>query len=229
MGAFDAGAFDPGAFDTAEAVLPTVTDADLIEGIQLLLQEDATFSNGLWTLAEVLGYLNQRQHRFLKETQITAAWRTLGWTPHESEGPLPEDWIVTIAAAWHDFPGDVYTPLAPGDQFQVQQMLSPAEMVTTDVPLLYRDSDTPALTLGLAPAPNHAGELWLLYVALGETLDNSGVIFTVPDDFVPYLAFGVLADMLGKDGRGQDLLRARYAEARYAEGVALAHALLEGF
>ena len=81
----------------------SVTDLDLLGEIQLVLQEDATFSNGLWSLTEVIGYFNQRQYRFLFETKILAAGATIGWVPSVPQQPLPTDWITTIAAMWHDF------------------------------------------------------------------------------------------------------------------------------
>ena len=66
-------------------------------------------------------------------------------------------------------------------------------------------------------------------VSLSDLLDGTGVLFNIPDDFVPYIKYGVYADMLGKTGRGQDLLRARYSEQRFQEGVVLTKALLEGW
>ena len=68
----------------------------------------------------------------------------------------------------------------------------------------------------------------MIYVALSQILDGTGQQFDIPDDWVPYLKYGVYADMLGKQGRGQDLLRAKYCDQRYQEGIALAQALLNG-
>ena len=58
---------------------------------------------------------------------------------------------------------------------------------------------------------------------------GSGIPLLVADAWAPYLKYGVLADMFSKDGRGQDLLRARYCEQRFAEGIALASVLVDGF
>ncbi len=98
------------------------------------------------------------------------------------------------------------------------------------MPQAYREVDTTAtLTVGVTPAPASPGELGLLYVSLSEILEGTGQIFDVPDEFVPYLKYGVYADMLGKDGRGQDLTRSRYAEQRYQEGIVLAQSILQGY
>lgn len=208
----------------------SVTDLDQLTELGLVLHEDpALWANGLWTLAEVLGYYNQRQYRFLKETKILAAWTTITWIPGVPEQPLPDDWIVSIAAAWRDLASGTSFVLPSSDQFETDHLNRLAMTTTARKPQAYRDSDTESLTLAVAPPPANPGAVELLYVALSELLDGSGVYFTIPDEWVPYLKYGVLADMLGKDGRGQDLLRARYAEQRFAEGVALAQALLEGF
>lgn len=208
----------------------SVSDLDLLGELQLVLQEDATWSNGLWTLAEVLGYANQRQYRFLVETQILGSFATIGWIPGQAQMSLPVDWITTIAAAWHDLPSDRWSPLPASDLFEAAHVTSPEQQATTGMPAAFRETDaTETLAIAVDPAPAAAGEVSLIYTALSDTLDGSGVFLNVPDDWVPYLKYGVLADMLLKDGRGRDLLRGRYAEQRYQEGVVLAQSLLQGW
>lgn len=206
------------------------TDQDLLTEIQLVLQEDGTFSNGLWSLAEVLGYFNQRQYRFLFETKILAGYVDIPWIPGVPEQPLPADWIDTILAGWHDFATNTWTPLPGSDLFEMSHIRGPEGSISPGFPQSYRESDTPGtLTAAVSPAPLAPGELCLVYVPLSEILDGTGQLFDIPDDWVPYIKYGTYADMLGKDGRGQDLLRARYAEQRYMEGVALAQSLLQGW
>lgn len=216
----------------------SVTDLDLLTEIGLVLQEDDTFSNGLWSLDEVLAYANQRQYRFLVETQILASFATLGWIPGQPQMPLPPDWITTIAAAWHDFASGRWTPLPASDLFEAAHVTSPAQQVTLGLPAAYRDTDTTeTLTIAVDPVPAAGGEVSLIYTGLAEPLNQTltsiltgvGIAFNIPDDWVPYLKYGVLADMLLKDGRGRDLLRGRYAEQRYQEGIVLAQSLLQGW
>lgn len=206
-----------------------ITDLDQLQEVQLQLQEDATFSNGIWTLAEVIAYFNERQFRFLFDTGVIASTIVLGWTAGEAQMPLPPDWIDTLAARWHDFATGLWTPLPSSDFFEMDHLESPESAVTSQFPQAYRDGDTiDTQTIGLTPAPLSAGEVELVYVALSEILDGTGQLFDIPDDWVPYIKYGTLADMLKKEGRGKDLLRARYCEQRYTEGVVLAKALLDG-
>jgi hypothetical protein len=203
-------------------------DSEALVEIQSLLIEDATFSAGLWTLPQVLTYFNQRQYRFLAETQLVAALATLPWVPGQPEGNLPPDYVDTILARWHDFASGAWIPLAQSDSFELDH-LSHDTALTVFTPQAYRDSDEETLRLVLGPVPISDGEVELVYVALSEALTGLGVAFEVPDDFAPYVVYGVLADMLGADCRGQDLLRARYCETRFEEGIALAQALLDGW
>ncbi len=208
----------------------SLTDLDQLQELQAVLQEDATFSNGLWSLTEVLGYFNQRQYRFLAETALTAAQATIVWTPGEEQMPLPDDWIATIRASWHHFPTDEVTPLPRSDAFEMDHFLGPTVVGTGNIPQSFRDEDTSStLTMAVSPAPAATGALKLLYVSLSELLDGQGQLFDVPDDWVLYVKYGVYADMLGKTGRGQDPLRSRYAEQRFQEGIVLAQSLLQGW
>lgn len=207
----------------------TVLDTDLLAEIQLTLQEDTTFSNGLWSLTEVLAYFNQRQYRFLSETKILASTAFVPWVAGSPQMPLPTDWIATITASWHDFATGLWTPLPPSSFFETDHMGSPEDGATLAMPQAFRELDTTDnLVIGLTPIPLSAGEMELIYVALSQILDGTGQQFDIPDDWVPYLKYGVYADMLGKQGRGQDLLRAKYCDQRYQEGIALAQALLDG-
>ncbi len=48
----------------------------------------------------------------------------------------------------------------------------------------------------------------------------------IPNIFYPYVKYGVMADMLGKEGEGQDVGRAKYCEERFQEGIELAKMML---
>lgn len=206
----------------------SIPDTDQLAEIASTLIEDSAFSSGLWSFTEVLGYLNQRQYRFLKETQLVAAWGTIPWTPGQPDSDLPTDWIATICARWYDAALNTYHVLPPSDSFELDHA-DPQTALTVGTPAAYRESDAGTLRLTIGPPPIASGEVELLYVALSEVLDGTGILFTVPDEWVPYLQFGALADLFGKDGRGQDLLRSRYCEQRYAEGIALAQSAYDGW
>lgn len=56
-----------------------------------------------------------------------------------------------------------------------------------------------------------------------------GVVFEVPDEFVPVIKWGTMADMLNKVGRAQDTSRGAFCESRYQQGVEAAKLILQGW
>lgn len=205
-----------------------MTDAEVLTEIASSLIEDPAYLSGLWTVDEILTYMMQRQQRFLKATRVTAATAIVPWVPGQPESDLPQDWIDTICARWHSFADETWVPIPQSDSFELDHV-TPDTTLTVNPPQGFRDSDLETLRIALGPPPTAPGELEIVYVALAAALDGSGIVFEVPDALVPYLKYGTLADVLSKDGRGQDLLRARYCEHRFEEGIALASSLLDGW
>lgn len=50
-------------------------------------------------------------------------------------------------------------------------------------------------------------------------------IEVLPDSFLPYLKYGVLAYVFGRDGETRDKLREQYCQARFSEGTNIAQAI----
>jgi len=206
-----------------------VTDQTLLSDLQTMVIEPrdngATWPSGLWTAAEVLGYLNQRQNRFLKESAIVVARANVLFATTVAVGALPTDWIATIRVTWRDDLTGAYSVMYPGSK-QTADWGYAAWGQATGQPLLWSDSDDPPPVLRVLPAPLLAGRAELVYVATALPCTGAGINLTVPDAFTPYLRYGVLADMYGKQGRAFDASRAGYAEGRFAEGVELARRLV---
>ena len=209
----------------------SITDQDQLSEVQLrVLEPDtagASWPSGLWSQAEVLDYFNQRQSRFNKETGLLLAIATVPAVANQvryTDG-MPTDWIATQRVIYFDN-NTVATPMKIVDQ-KVMDALPASRMPT--IPTWFDESTPPLLSFDVAPAaPDSLGAYELLYISLLETLGGSGDIFDVPDDFVPYVTYGVLADMFAKIGRVQNLELAAYFESRWDEGVNLARYLLEG-
>lgn len=189
----------------------------------------ATWPSGFWTRTEVLWYLNQRQQRFLKDTGIVVGFARQA-AALQLQQTLPVDWVQTITLAFITTATGVYRSLPPIDTLEADFGLSTWPSVAGE-PQGYTAGDDVSLTIRLIPAPAAPGTLEIVYIALAAAIlgdGSAGDLFVAPAEFVPYLLWGTLADMLGKIGRGQDLPRAGYAEGRYQEGVAIARILLYG-
>lgn len=207
-----------------------VTDADQLIEVQWRVLEDVNFTSALWTLAEVAGYFNQRENQFNRDTKLMLAYEAVPVVNGSTQVALPTDWIATQRATWRDTPTGAITVMERSDRFAAMAGI-PATGGPTR-PTLLDDHSAGTLVAEIFPPAPTDGTLGLLYASTLELLNFNPAapdLFDVPDEFVPYVTYGVLADMLSKDGRGQDLPRAQYCESRYQEGVALAAILLGGF
>lgn len=208
-------------------------DTSLFNEIQYHLLEPTidggvTWASGLWTAAEVLDYANQRQYRFMKDTLLMMAYARIATTAGSTAVILPDDWIESYRADWKHSTTGVITELPRSSTWEIDHTARDWALSNAPRPLLFTDAESPTLQARAVPAASVNGEILLLYVSLTAVLTGAGEIFTVPDEFVPAIKYGVLADMLSKVGRAQDPARAEYCESRYEEGVEAARLVLEG-
>lgn len=208
-----------------------VTDREVLHEVQLWLIEEGNNGASLpesspWDIEELQQYLNDRQRRLLRETLMVSKRDVVGGLAGQTTYELPEDWIATKRAAWQDELGTI-RELHQTDSWALDRGLPEWDRKRATRPLLYAETDVPPDTFQVGPAPRNVGVVHLLYTAVEATLGNTGVKLAVPDEFAPYLKWGVLADCLRKEGPGQDLPRATYCEERFDEGIALGRLILD--
>lgn len=97
-----------------------------------------------------------------------------------------------------------------------------------DIPIAWHETTQPQQMVGVGKMPLNDGTIGLLYVALAATLTGLGVNLTIPDDWTPYITWGVLSELLSSDGESFDPVRAKYCDRRFQEGVELANVVLGG-
>lgn len=209
-----------------------VTDQVILAEIQRVTLEGAgdlgaTWPSGMWTLAEVLGYLNQRQNRFLAATGLFWTRLETAVTTGQVNQPAPADWVATVLIAWKTSAG-VYRELPKLDALELDFALPTWPGATAATPKGYYETDGATLTTFVVPAPTDVGSaLERYYVALGTTLTQAGVTFSVSDEFVATIKYGALAEMFGKVGPAQNLALAATCEERWQEGVELGMLMAE--
>lgn len=205
------------------------TDQELMQQIQNTVIEPPdlgqTWPSGLWTMAEVAQYLDQRQNMFLKDTHFQFGIANITATSGTGLYDLPDDWINTIRVLWIRGNG-TSKELTPSDTWEADNGIPTWSYVNAE-PLLYFDGGKP-ITILLMPTPNANGTVQIQYVSYAAVLDGSGEIITLPDEFAHSLKYGALSDMLTKVGRGQDV-RAEYCEQRFQLSMEVARLLVEGF
>lgn len=210
-----------------------MTDQEVLQRVQyaLLEQPDGgqTWGSGLWTRDEVIARLGERQTGFLKQTLIlVSAVSTSAVGIGVRRVDLPTDLVRIVSAVWHGNDG-TQRDLVRGDAFSADAILPTWETTDGD-PLSYHEGDPPTLQIEIAPGSTVAGVIDLLYVPTGTRPNGNGVTLILPDEFCDCaLLYGVLADLLGKDGRGRDLERAAYCEQRVQLAVEVARIILDGW
>ena len=210
-----------------------ISDQQILEELQYAVHEPpdlgATWPCDLWTRAEVVGYLNQRQNRFLKETHLLVSSATIAVTAGETEIDLPADWIRTAGVAWSGDDG-IVKEVPRADSFETDYGTPAWHAAPQPSPELYSEFEGPTLTMGITPTTVN-GDLDVDYVAMAALFDpvTPGVLLTLPDDWVYVVKYGALAEMFGKDGRANDPTRAEYCEMRFALAIETARLLLSGW
>ncbi len=207
------------------------TDQQVLTQLQYVMIESpdggATWGSGMWTAAEIINYLNQRQNRFLKDTQLHFGLANIDATEGDNEYDLPDDWITTVRVVWISPDGST-RELIRSNSWEADYGI-PTWTYIEGPPKIYLDVDTPVLTIKLAPLPDEDGTLQVHYVPMGALMDGTGELVTLPDEFMSAVKYGVLADMFAKVGRATDAGRSGYCQKRYQLGVDIAKMLLNGW
>lgn len=209
-----------------------VSDLDMLYSASFRLLENAgtdghvVWFSSMYTMTQFIHALDQRQKMFMKDTGAIVTRATQNAIVNQQRYALPTDWIATRRITFAGADGKKYS-LFRTDAYQLDQGMSDWNY-TFDAPFTFHESTLPTLQIEIAKAPSDVGTLGLMYIALPTPLSGVGNPFSVPDEFVPYIFYGALGDLLGQDGEGKDVKRAAYCEQRYQQGVELAKAMIRG-
>lgn len=208
-------------------------DQALFSNVQFALIEPPnggqSWPSGLWTRDEVIGAANQRQDRLLHDTLLLVSVSSL--LPviiGQHRVDLPTNWLRTVSVVWRGNDGTV-RELLRSDSYELDHALSTWESTNATYPLVYSEFETPNLQIQIGPAPTVAGNLDLLFVPNGTEMNGNGVSLVVPDELEHGVRYGMLSDLLSKDGRGKDAARAQYCENRFDLAVELTRIVLKGW
>jgi len=215
-----------------------LTDAILLNEVQYDLIEapdsGATFPSGLWTAAEVLAQLNDAQRLYVKATRIMVGRSNFTVAALdqridiEAIGGL-EDVVQIIRVSYVTSDG-VFHEIPATDLFGADHGRPAWAGETASVPLAHTVTDGLTTELIFIPAPTDQGTVWLHFIPRLPTLDLSfgGQVLAMPSEFTLGVKWKLLATLLGKPGRAQDVQRAALCEQRYQDMVTLGKELVEG-
>lgn len=203
----------------------TLTDLDLVTDIQYALMETVGVpwaGTEQFTLDDFTKAIQRRRDQFLAETGAVLTRSVIPAAPPPDGRVALSDAIIDVRrAAWVGADG-IVAPLYRSDELQADYGMS-GWSINPATPSLYSTIVSPPLTVQLMPVPLDVGQLDLLTVNAGATLDPTiPVLLGIPDDFAWVVKWGAIADLLGRDGIARDPDRAAYGEARWRQGVELA-------
>lgn len=171
----------------------------------------------LWTHGEVLRYLHDRVVRFIMETGIIRDVES--HTEEAREVDLPSDLLEIRRVGWNG------VALQKIDPFVLDHGIVGWED-DTGTPYAYVEEPRDPLSVQLVPTPDVPGTFSVVYVAptvnILQATQSRDPHLPIPAAFCPHIKYGVMADMLMKEGEAHDPVRAQYCEQRYEEGVQLA-------
>lgn len=215
----------------------SVTDQAALSDVQFRVLETAnsgaSLDTDLWTIAEIIGYMNDRQRRFIAATKLAVSIATqatvIGTATYSTNNfggaGASLDLVDIYRLAWLDA-ASASNELQPSDSWIFDNAVT-AWPTATGTPSAYALVTEPTVTLRVMLAPAAAGSLHCIYTYLGTALSNNGTTFVVSDEFVPFIVWGTLADMLAKEGQAHNPSRAAYCESRFNEGIELALLMAE--
>lgn len=203
--------------------MPTVTQ--FIARMLPILMEDSALSTGVWNIAEVINYTNDIQSDFARDTQCLKQYNLISGGAVAGQR-LYSDPADSMQIDRIDFNGK---PLYRTSRHMLD--LEDRQWKTkSGTPKRYHTdflNDRKTFEFDRAPTAAMAAiPIGVLSTELPTDVTVVGSFIDLPDHVIPYLQWGVLAKLFGKQGENQDLARANYCESRYLWGVSLYRRLM---
>lgn len=201
------------------------TDQAVVQICEYHLLEPSTYPTWSGTeqfnIADLLTAIDRRRNQFLLETAQVLTVYSPSVPPSPTGRVQINDAVLEIRrAAWQDSTTLAWTTLWNTDQFEVGAFAS--TMQAASGPQVYSNAILPNNQVELFPPPLSNGTLELVTISAGPLPTTSPQALGIPDDFAWVVKWGVLADLLGKDGPAHDPGRSAYCEKRWREGVEIA-------
>lgn len=196
------------------------------------------FGTGLYTSAEVAARLTYRMNLF---NILTNCLVTFPSTPvslvsgqkAQDISTLSPEPIDILEVFYTNDAGVTWYSIPRGSATEVDEYISNNNTVT--IPSVWNIDTAVPLQVNLSPAPSFTGtngQIILAYISKIPSIPNPPIIggtpLAIPDDFTPFIKYGVLADLFNKSGEAYDPIRAQLCESVFQLGVQVSQAWLSG-
>lgn len=207
----------------------TVTIRDVVAELQHMLMEPISVTTwtgtDMFTMDMLTQAVQRRRDQFLLETAITVSrmYPVSGAISSEGRLDLPDTIADVRRVSWVNFMSLTWSHLWRRDDWGAKSQQYNWTLTPSDPPTGYAMIMTPPLGIQFIPPPAGLGNLDLLAIESGATLDvTANTLLGVPDDYAWAIKYGALADLLAQEGQARDPYRSTYCEERWKQGVALA-------
>lgn len=209
--------------------LSTLTDVDVYTRIQLALLEPAiancVMTTNQFSTDDVVAAVQEMRDEFLFRTFCTSSVDVLNVNPDVETVQLSERVIAVKRAYWLPTPqaSPVYpNPLPRTDEAQQMGYDSLSPVTNSTDPYAHSAGVEPPLQIRLYPPPGFPGQVELItYESQGALDPTVPTTLLMPNDFMPAIKWGALANLLDMNSVARDVHRAEYARMRYEQYVEL--------
>lgn len=206
----------------------STTIATFLARIALDLHEDpAIFPPGrhdLWTLNEMIGYINKAERDFLRRTGIIKSDTTVVVLPGNAILFNKPANVMDIERISFN-----YKRIRRATTWDLEREDPHWRDNPNGTPRNYHEDHLPVNQFEFDHVPAQGGAYRMFSDTLPvEHTTNLAELIAVNDCWEPYIRWEVLSLALGKDGDNQDVARSNYAHQRFMLGIALAMRLVMG-
>lgn len=212
---------------TVNSVTPTTltatfvyahTPTEQLIGATFPVGED---NNPFFTQSEMLQYLADAENDYLTACPVILNVVTQNFGPAQRVQSVPADCLQLERIATGGY------ALYEQGQTSLDWLAPTWQQATPSAPTSWFEDRVNFMTYGVEPVPLNSFAVQVIYAQRdSEPLAlNEG--FLLPDPFLTYVKYDVLAQCFGKDGEMRDPARARYCEQRVGLGVKIGRKFYE--
>lgn len=211
----------------------------IIDRLNAILFEEISTLNPtgqIITLDEILKFCRNRVNQFQFQTGLIISRDVVDLlSPPINEKIIADEIIDLIRVAYIDLSNNnLCYKLREEDEASLGYNSSNVFVTTKRVPDYYTSALGTLNQIFLYPPPANLGKLEILSIKgiSAQTTISATTVIPLPNNLVPYILFGVLADVFAKDGVSFDLSRASYCEERWNEGIIIGSnysSILQGY
>jgi hypothetical protein len=216
-------------FANQELTAYTLTYQFILDAINLHLIENISLINPtseITNLTEILNFAQRRINQFQFETGLVLSKKLFTMNPPNNNAVIIDDEIINLVRIAFVDLDELSNPkesfaLRKEDEDNIGHFNRNAFNSITNRPTFYTSLLGNLNTIKIYPLPANLGELEIISVngiARGSSI-NLETVINLPNNLIPYIKWGVLADIYSKDGVGYNPAMASYCNQRWEEGL----------